>query len=153
MPGATGFFGPMPTPAGVQRYHVWLLRLMFVLMATFLAADVWSHLFSLEATGRPYEATAWTIWAGFSTLALLGIVNPLKMLPLVLLEIFSKLLWLAIVALPLARDGELAGSPAEAMTVSFIWVALPIVATPWKYVWHTYFRNLRSGPESKGGLL
>ena len=83
-------------------------------------------------------------------LALLGIVNPLKMLPLVLLEIFYKLLWLGIVAFPLARNGELAGSPAEEMTIYFILVVLPILATPWKYVWHTYFRNLRYRPDSIG---
>jgi hypothetical protein len=67
------------------------------------------------------------------------------MLPLVLLEIFYKLLWLGIVAFPLARDGQLAGSAAEDSMVSFVWVVLPIVATPWRYVWHTHFRELRHG--------
>ncbi len=141
----TRLLGPTPMPPGVSRYHVWLLRLMFVLMATFLASDVWSHIISFEGTWEPREAVAWTVWAGFSVLALLGIVNPLKMLPLVLLEIVYKLLWLGIVAFPLLRDGELAGSAAEETTISFILVVLPIVATPWKYVWQTYFRGLRHG--------
>ncbi len=144
----TRFLGPTPMPPGVRRYHVWLLRLMFVLMATFLASDVWSHILSFEGTWEPREAAAWTVWAGFSVLALLGIVNPLKMLPLVLLEIFYKLLWLVYIAWPLAREGELAGSTAEGMTMAFVWVVLPIAATPWKYVWDTYFRSLRSGPAS-----
>ena len=146
MSAVTRFFGPAPMPPAVKRYHLWLLRLMFALMATVLAVDAWSHIFSFQGTWDPFEAAAWAFWAGFSVLALLGIVNPLKMLPLVLLEIFYKLLWLVFVAFPLARDGELAGSPAEEVTISFIWVVLPIVATPWKYVWHAYFRNLRYGP-------
>ncbi len=41
------------------------------------------------------------------------------------------------------RDGTLAGSTAEESMVSFLLVVLPIVATPWKYVWNTYFRELR----------
>lgn len=151
MSSATGSLGPMPLPAGVKRYHVWLLRLMFVLMATVLAFDVWPHIFSAGLTERPYEAVAWALWAAFSVLAVLGVVNPLKTLPLVLLEIIYKLLWLAIVALPLASDGVLAGSSAEAMTIAFVWVVLPIVATPWKYVWRTYIRYLRCGPDLDGG--
>ncbi len=146
MSPATHFLAPTPLPSGVKPHHVWLLRLMFALMSTFLAFDAWSHVFAVEGTREPVEAAAWALWAGFSALALLGVVNPLKMLPLVLLEIFHKLLWLASVALPLASVGELAGSTAEGMAIAFAWVVLPIVATPWKYVWHTYFRGLRYGP-------
>jgi hypothetical protein len=137
------FLGPTPMPPAVRRYHVWLLRLMFGLMATFLASDVWSQIVSADGSWEPREAAAWTMWAGFSLLALLGIVNPLKMLPLVLLEIFYKALWLAIVAFPLWQEGNLAGSAAEETTFTFLLVVLPIVGTPWRYVWHTYFRNLR----------
>ena len=119
-------------PAGVRPYHVWPLRLMFALMATFLASTVWSSILPAErTTWEPREAAAWCVWAGFSVLAILGIVNPLKMLPLLLLEIFYKLLWLGIVAFPLVGDGELAGSAAEESMFSCLLVVLPIVATPW----------------------
>jgi len=33
----------------------------------------------------------------------------------------------------------LAGSPAEGITASFLWVLLPIVAVPWGYVFVNYF--------------
>jgi len=44
---------------------------------------------------------AWCVWAAFATLAGLGILRPLKMLPILLLEIFYKVLWPIIVAYPL----------------------------------------------------
>jgi hypothetical protein len=60
------------------------------------------------------------------------------MLPLVLLEIMYKLLWLLLVAYPLWSTNRLIGSPAENMTYAFLWVALPIVAMPWKYAFESY---------------
>jgi hypothetical protein len=60
------------------------------------------------------------------------------MLPILLIEIFYKVLWLVIVAYPLWSEGALAGSPAESTTSAFLWVILPIVAVPWAYVYANY---------------
>ena len=68
------------------------------------------------------------------------IFRPLTMLPILLLEIFYKLLWLGVVAYPLWSTGTLAGSPAEGMTSAFLWVLLPIAAVPWTYVIGHYLR-------------
>ena len=81
---------------------------------------------------------AWCIWACYSVLAILGIIHPLKMLPIVLLEIMYKVLWLVLVAYPLWSANQLTGSPAEGMTNAFLWVVLPIVAMPWKYLFKKY---------------
>ena len=59
-------------------------------------------------------------------------------LPILLLEIFYKVLWLIIVAYPLWSKGTLAGSPAEDITSTFSWVILPIVAVPWGYIFVNY---------------
>lgn len=85
---------------------------------------------------------AWCVWASFSVLALLGIVRPLKMLPLVLVEIAYKVPWLIVVAYPLWSTNQLADSPrAEHLTYVFLLVALPIIATPWKHVFDHYARG------------
>lgn len=60
------------------------------------------------------------------------------MIPIVLLKIFYKLLWLGLVAYPLWSTRKLAGSPAEGITSEFLWVLLPIVAVPWGYAFTTY---------------
>jgi len=86
----------------------------------------------------PTDAITWCVWAAFATLAGLGILRPLKMVPILLLEIFYKGLWLMLVAYPLWSKGTLAGSPAEGTTSAFLWVVLAMVAVPWWYVFATY---------------
>ena len=50
--------------------------------------------------------------AAYTTLGVFGLIHPLKGLPIMIFMIFYKSLWLIIVAYPLWREGELAGSPA-----------------------------------------
>ena len=123
---------------GVRRINIYLLRLVFILMFFVLGRDTWTHILTHQGTWNPSDAIAWCVWTAFATLAGLGIFRPLKMLPILLLEIFYKVLWLIIVAYPLWSAGTLAGSPAENTTSAFLWVLLPIIAVPWAYVFGTY---------------
>jgi hypothetical protein len=123
---------------GVRRINIYLLRLVFILMFFVLGRNTWTHILTHKGTWDPYDAMAWCVWAAFATLAGLGIFRPLKMLPILLIEIFYKVLWLVIVAYPLWSEGALAGSSAESTTSAFLWVILPIVAVPWAYVYANY---------------
>ena len=124
---------------GVRRINIYLLRLVFVLMFFVLGKTTWTQILTHQGAWDPTKAIAWCVWTAFATLAGLGIFRPLKMLPILLLEIFYKVLWLVIVAYPLWSTGKLSGSPAEDTTSAFLWVILPIVAVPWGYVFSTYF--------------
>jgi hypothetical protein len=130
----------LPDAPSVPRVKIHLLRLLYALMAVFLGVDAWTHILTFRGEWDPAAAAAWTIWASYSILAIPGIFYPLKMLPLVLLEIVYKLIWLVVVAYPLYAADKLNNSPAEEMTHAFLWVALPIVAMPWKYAFHTYVK-------------
>ena len=123
---------------GVRRINIYLLRLLYVLMFFVLGKETWTHILTHHGLWEPVNAVVWCVWAAFATLAGLGVIRPLKMLPIVLLEIFYKVLWLIIVAYPLWSMGTLAGSPAEDITSTFSWVILPIVAVPWGYVFVNY---------------
>jgi len=123
---------------GVRPISIYLLRLVYLLMFFILGKDTWTHVLTHQGGWVPEDAMAWCVWTAFATLAGLGIVRPLRMLPILLLEVFYKVLWLIIVAYPLWRSGTLAGSPAEGLTSVFLWVILPIVAIPWGYVFRTY---------------
>jgi hypothetical protein len=93
-----------------------------------LGKETWTHILTREGPWDPLGAMAWCVWTAFATLAGLGIIRPLKMLPIVFLEIFYKILWLILVAYPLWSKGTLTGSPAEGITSEFLWVLLPIVS-------------------------
>ena len=123
---------------GVRRINIYLLKLLYGLMFLFLGIDSWTHILTFKGSWDPVEAAAWCVWASYSVLSVLGIIHPLKMLPLVLLEILYKVLWLVVVAYPLWSTNQLTGSPAEEMTYAFSWVALAIIAVPWKYAFKSY---------------
>jgi hypothetical protein len=118
---------------GVPAFNFYLLRAMFILMSTFLAFDVWKNIASHQGPWNAVEAAAWCFWAGFSLLAIFGIFKPIKLLPVVLLEIVYKVLWLMIVAVPVWFFGQPAGEGFSTVSFSFVLVVLPIVAMPWPY--------------------
>ena len=123
---------------GVRPINIYLLRLLYILMFFVLGKETWTHILTHQGPWDPIDAVAWCVWTAFATLAGLGIIRPLKMLPIVLLEIFYKLLWLGLIAYPLWSKGTMAGSPAEEISSQFLWVILPIVAVPWGYAFVTY---------------
>ena len=136
-------FEPDNRYKGVRKIHIHLLRVLFALMFVFLGWDSWTYILAFTGVWDPQEAAAWSMWAAYSVLALIGIINPIKMLPLVILEIIYKVIWLVIVAYPLWSSGQLAGSPAEETTYAFLWVVLPIIAMPWKYASEMYILRLK----------
>ena len=131
---------------GVRRIQVYLLRLVYGLMFFVLGKDTWTHILTHRGAWNPDDAMAWCVWTAFATLAGIGIIRPLKMVPILLLEIFYKVLWLLIVAYPLCLTGTLVGSSAEGTTSAFLWVLLPIVAVPWVWVFRSYILGRKSTP-------
>ena len=139
MPFLTRLFTPdLARYEGVRPINVHLLRLLYFMMAAFVATGAWRAVIGHEGAWDPVRAVAWCVWVAYPTLAVLGLIHPLRMLPLVLFMIFYKTVWLAAVALPLWRAGTLAGSAAGAMASDFSWLWIPVIAVPWGYVWRTY---------------
>ena len=125
---------------GVRPINVWLLRLFYFLMAAFVGTDAWRELLSHQGPWDHVRAVAWCAWAAYPTLSVLGLLHPLRMLPIILFVILYKTLWLAVVAYPLWRAGTLASSPANEMAHVFIWIFVLIAVVPWRYVWRTFVR-------------
>lgn len=123
---------------GVRPINIYLMRVIYLLMFFVLGKDVWAEILNHTGEWEPHKAMAWSVWAAFSAMAFIGIFRTVQMIPLLLLEIFYKILWLTIVALPLWQSNQLIGSPVEGMTMAFLWVLLPIVAVPWDYVFKSY---------------
>jgi len=133
---------------GVRPINIFLLRVIYLLMCTLMARTAWTSILLHQGAWEPYRAMATCVWAAYGTLALLGLLQPLRMLPLVLFMIFYKSLWLAVVAVPLLRAGTLAGSSAEELT--YIFMAAPVFAlcVPWGYVVRRFVMAPRSTPQA-----
>ena len=129
---------------GVRPIQIYLLRLVFALTFLFIGMFSWTTIATHEGGWKPVNAVAFSVWAAYSALSFFGILKPLKMLPIIALQVFYKIIWLTIVAYPLWASGKLAGSDAEQMAKDFMWVILPIVAMPWRYFFGSFFG--RSAP-------
>lgn len=123
---------------GVRPINIYLLRLIYFLVAVFVATDSWSGILKHEGPWDPVRAAAICMWAAYPVLSIFGLIHPLRWLPIVMFEILYKIIWLVVVAYPLWSANQLAGSSAEEMTNVFKWVLLPIVAVPWGYAFRTY---------------
>lgn len=133
---------------GVRPIQIYMLRLVFLLTFVFIGMFSWTTIINHDGEWKPVNAVAFSIWAAYSTLSILGILKPLKMLPIIALQVFYKIVWLIIVAYPLWTSGKLIGSDAEQMTMDFMWVVLPIVAMPWVYFFKSFFGRKLPVPES-----
>ncbi|WKE64041.1 hypothetical protein PVT67_10045 [Gallaecimonas kandeliae] len=131
-------FMPNPKYDGIRPISIYLMRAIYGLMFFVLGKDVWSKILFHEGAWGSKDAMVWCVWAAFSSLALIGIFRTVRMLPILLLEIFYKVLWLAIVVLPLVRSGQTISPEVTDMMQAFLWVALPIIAVPWGYVVNRY---------------
>ena len=126
---------------GVRPIQIHLGRVGYALVFLTVGYRSWASLLTYRGDWDPIQAAALAMWASSSLLSILGIFYPLKMLPLILFEIGYKLIWLAAVAWPLWRAGQLAGSPAEGLTYAFLAVVIPLAVVPWGYVMRTYILN------------
>jgi hypothetical protein len=73
-------------------------------------------------------------------LSLIGLFQPLRMLPLLLWEMVWKLIWLARVALPQLLTGDMdPGVAANLFPVGLVGIIL--LTMPWDHVWRHYLRG------------
>ena len=120
---------------GVSTFRLYLLRIFYAMAVLMLGIDVWTEIFTHNQRWEPLPAVAFSFWGAFSLLALIGIVHPLKMLPLLILQFAYKLVWLLMVAYPLWSTDQIVGSSAEALTrANSIGLILDVLIIPWSYV-------------------
>jgi len=117
---------------GVRPINVYLLRLFYFLMFIGVATEAWQKL-ATETSWDHTKAVAWCVWAAYPTLAVFGLIKPLRWLPIFVFMIFYKTVWLFVVAYPLWRAGTLAGSPAEEMARVFVAAPFLVIIVPWGY--------------------
>ncbi len=123
----------------VSLFHLYGLRLVFLLMAAFLLSSTAPLLAQPQPTMMTGVARVLLVALGL--LAALGIRYPLQMLPVMLFELAWKVLWMAFIGLPLWSAGRL--DPANAETFFNLGVGIPLVliVMPWRYVWDNYVRK------------
>lgn len=118
---------------GVSKFHFYLLRAYFALNFVALGFQAWSEIFAHRGLWQPIPGIAYSFWAAFSLLAILGIINPLKMIPLLLLQFTYKLIWSIAVAYPIRSANHLLASD-ELTNIMVKGVIVDFLIIPWPYV-------------------
>ena len=129
---------------GVSKFRIYVLRFFYTLIFILLGHDVWTEIFTHKGFWQPLPGVAFSFWAAFSMLAILGVLHPLKMIPLLLLQISYKLIWLIIVAFPLYTANHLTGSSAQALAeVNLKSIVIDLLVIPWPYVLKNFILKTR----------
>src|SRR5687767_15320919 len=72
----------------VPNINIYLLRLFYFLTALGVGIETWKYIITHIGPWDHVRAVAFCAWAAYSTLSILGLIHPLKMLPIVLFIIF-----------------------------------------------------------------
>jgi hypothetical protein len=104
--------------------------------------QVWTEIFTHKGSWEPLPAVAFSFWVAFFALAILGLIHPLKMIPLLLVQFSYKLIWLIIVAYPLWSANQLPEPSAAGLTKANSTGIIPdLLIIPWPYVLKNYILN------------
>jgi len=114
-----------------------LLRGGYLLLVAGLGPIVWPGILHHDRPWELMQGVVHCMLAAMSALALLGLVQPLRMLPLLFFEMAWKAIWVVVVALPLWTAHKLDPDTAETAFECLI-AAVFLVLIPWDYVARTY---------------
>lgn len=78
-----------------------------------------------------------SVYAAFGFISLLALRAPLKFSPLLLLQLCYKILWVAVIALPLAFSGHLPAHGALLLVIFATYIIGDLIAIPFPYLFAT----------------
>jgi hypothetical protein len=114
-------------------WRLYALRCAYLLLVVGLGLTVWPGIVHHDKPWELMQGVVHCFLAALSALALLGLIYPLRMLPLLFFEIAWKAIWLVVVALPLWSGHRMDSGTAETAAECLIAVVF-VLAVPWPYV-------------------
>ena len=121
----------------VSPIRLWIMRAMYLFMAVGIGANFWPLIIAHSPQTAHMTGVAWALIGTIGLLSLLGLRYPVQMLPLLLLELVWKLVWLAAFALPRWLEGTLDEAMRSSVAETSLGFVLLLVI-PWPYVYAHY---------------
>jgi hypothetical protein len=118
------------------------MRFLFLLNGVVLGSDVWPAIIHRAKPWDPLHGVAFSFWAALSLLSLLGLRFPVRMLPLLLLQLCYKSIWLIGIAYPLWSGDHWDPVAAEVLKACAIGAILDLIVIPWPYVFENYVKGI-----------
>ena len=121
----------------VSMFRLYLMRLLYLLNFVMLGLQVWPEIITHAGAWDPVKGVAFSFWAALSALSVLGLRYPLKMAPLLLLQMLYKSIWVIAVALPLWSTFR----SMELTRVMGMGAVVDLIVIPWPYVITNYMKK------------
>ncbi|PZN97569.1 MAG: hypothetical protein DCF31_00180 [Alphaproteobacteria bacterium] len=114
-----------------------LLRVPYLLFVFGLGPVIWPSILDPATTWLLGRSIAVAMLGALSLLGVLGLRQPVAMLPLLFFEMAWKTIWLLRVALPATMAGTIDADTTQTMYECLPVLLFPLVI-PWRHVWWRY---------------
>lgn len=124
-------------PEHVSLARLYVLRGMYLGNFALLGYGIWPELIGLHREWEAVPAVAFSFWAALGALSGLGLRYPLAMLPLLLLQLLYKVVWVLAVWLPLQFAGPATDMSVGGLDLRVLMIGgavMDLVVIPWPYV-------------------
>jgi hypothetical protein len=119
--------------ASVSLPRLYLLRFGYLVVAVGLVLTKWPLLINHDVPWPLFEGVETCMLVALSLLAFLGLRYPLQMLPILLFELAWKVIWVAVVVLPLWIANQIDAATLDVF-YSCLVVLIVLAVVPWRYV-------------------
>jgi hypothetical protein len=123
----------------VSLLRLYALRAGYLLIAVAMGAQIWPLVFHHRHWDDLMHGVSVSMLAALTALALLGVRYPLKMLPILFMEVAWKTIWVLAMGLPLWQAGPLDANAADTMKACLMG-GIFLIVMPWGYVFTNYVK-------------
>lgn len=120
--------------------RLYILRAMYCLIVVGLALTALPEVISSNESNANAYTVINSMLAAFCALAILGVRYPIKMIPILLMELFWKTLWVIAFAIPDIINGKLDEFGSSVLIACVMGIVLTPLVIPWKYVFFQYIQ-------------
>lgn len=117
--------------------RLYALRLAYVILGGGLFLVKWPTLINHTSDWPLWEGVTSSLLGALALMCLLGLRYPLQMIPVLLFELTWKIIWGALVFLPLWQSGQVDDATAT-VAVNCLVVLVLIPLMPWDYIFAHY---------------
>ena len=124
----------------VSPLRLYGLRLLYAGNFLFVGTNAFASLLNPDRPLPQLTGVAFSFWAALGVLSGLGLRYPLRMLPVLFMQLFYKVTWLATIALPVWTSGQWETSAPSLFPMMLGGVVMDVVVIPWPYVVANFIR-------------
>ncbi|MEO0527952.1 MAG: hypothetical protein AAFZ89_12040 [Bacteroidota bacterium] len=132
---------PQARITGPSKFRKYLMRGLYLLTFVGVGYQAWAEIIAPEKPLETIEGIVYSFWVAYATLMGLGVFFPLKMIPLLLLQLCYKVVWILGVYLPMERSRLITESAEGFLTICITAIVLDVLITPWEYIFIEYFKR------------